>query len=115
MLAIRSKAVQGGASAKALAQFSLLCSDRESAYGQQPVENSIRSIAIDKKNWFFTSSEPAGQRAAANQSLWGTAKLNGLDPATWRKEALDKQPSWSNSRIDELLPLAAEQINLLNL
>ena len=45
-----------------------------------PVENTIRPIAIGKKNWLFTGSERAGKRAAAIQSLLGTAKLNGLDP-----------------------------------
>ena len=40
------------------------------------------SAAQDKKkNWLFTGSERAGKRAAAIQTLLGTAKLNGLDPA----------------------------------
>ncbi len=53
-----------------------------------PVENSIRPIALGKKNWLFASSERAGQRAAVIQTLLGTAKLNGLDPAAWLKDAL---------------------------
>lgn len=69
-----------------------------------PVENIIRPIAIGKKNWLFAGSERAGQRAAAIQSLLGTAKLNGLDPTVWLTETLDKLPTWPNSRIDELLP-----------
>ncbi len=71
-----------------------------------PVENSIRSIAIGKKNWLFAGSERAGKRAAAIQSLLGTAKLNGLDPHAWLKDTLEKLPVWPNSRIDELLPLS---------
>jgi transposase len=43
-------------------------------------------------------SERAGKRAAVIQSLLGTAKLNGLDPA-----------AWPNSRLDELLPLRLDQ------
>jgi transposase len=35
-----------------------------------------------------------------------TAKLNDLDPAAWLKDTLGKLPSWPNSRIDALLPLA---------
>jgi transposase len=70
-----------------------------------PVENAIRPIAIGKKNWLFAGSERAGKRAAVIQSLLGTAKLNGLDPAAWLKDTLDKLPTWPNSRIDELLPL----------
>jgi transposase len=72
-----------------------------------PVENAIRPIAIGKKNWLFAGSERAGKRAAAIQSLLATAKLNGLDPAAWLKDTLEKLPAWPNSRIDELLPLRA--------
>jgi transposase len=74
-----------------------------------PVENAIRTIALGKKNWLFVGSERAGRRAAAIQSLLGTAKLNGLDPATWLKDTLDKLPAWPNSRIDELLPFAPRE------
>jgi transposase len=71
------------------------------------VENDIRPIALGKKNWLFAGSERAGQRAAVIQSLLGTAKLNGLDPAAWLRETLEKLPTWPNSRIDELLPFAS--------
>lgn len=70
-----------------------------------PVENVIRPIAIGKKNWLFAGSERAGKRAAAIQTLLGTAKLNGLDSYAWLKDTLEKLPTWPNSRIDELLPL----------
>lgn len=48
-----------------------------------PIENAIRPIAIGKNNWLFTGSARAGRRAAAIQSLFATAKLNGLDPLQW--------------------------------
>ncbi|EIC29317.1 IS66 family transposase [Methylomicrobium album] len=70
-----------------------------------PIENSIRPIALGKKNWLFAGSERAGKRAAVIQTLLGTAKLNGLDPSAWLKDTLEKLPTWPNSRIDELLPL----------
>ena len=70
-----------------------------------PVENAIRPIAIVKKNWLFCGSERAGKRAAAIQSLLGTAKLNQFEPYAWLKDTLEKLPIWPNSRIDELLPL----------
>jgi hypothetical protein len=71
-----------------------------------PVENCIRPIALGKKNWLFAGSERAGQRAAVIQTLLATAKLNGLDPAAWLKDTLEKLPTWPNSRIDQLLPFA---------
>ena len=74
-----------------------------------PVENTLRPIAIGRKNWLFTGSERAGKRAAAIQSLLATAKLNGIEPYAWLKDTLEKLPVWPNSRIDELLPLRAIQ------
>jgi transposase len=76
-----------------------------------PVENIIRPIAIGKKNWLFTGSERAGKRAAAIQTLLGTAKLNGLDPAAWLRETLEKLPTCLNSEIDSLLPLRTHAIH----
>lgn len=75
-----------------------------------PIENAIRPIAIGKKNWLFAGSERAGKRAAAIQSLLGTAKLNGLEPCAWLRDTIEKLPLWPNSRIDELLPLRASSI-----
>lgn len=43
-----------------------------------PVESAIRPISIGKKNWLFVGSERAGGHASAIQSLFVTAKLNGL-------------------------------------
>ena len=71
-----------------------------------PIENAIRPIAIGKKNWLFAGSERAGRRAAAIQSLFATAKLNGLDPSRWLADTLEKLPTCPNSRIDSLLPFA---------
>ena len=61
----------------------------------------------------FTGSKRAGQRAAAIQTLFGTAQLNNLDPPAWLKDTLTKLPAWPNSRIDELLPLTPEFIESL--
>lgn len=74
-----------------------------------PIENAIRPIAIGKKNWLFVGSERAGQRAAAIQSLFATAKANGIEPHAWLIDTLNKLPTWRNSRIDELLPLRCQE------
>jgi len=67
---------------------------------------SARPLALGKKNWLFAGSEQAGQRAAAIQTLLGTAKFNEIDPAAWLSDPLEKLPTWPNSRFDELLPFA---------
>ena len=116
----RLQTANGGGSARAL-DYTLKRWKSLSRYAHtghlpidnNPVENVIRPIAIGKKNWLFTGSERAGQRASAIQTLFGTAKLNNINPVTWLKETLTKLPAWPNSRIDELLPLTPEFIKSL--
>lgn len=110
---LRPTVANGGALAKAI-DYSLkrwpalirYAASGDLPIDNNPVENAIRPIAVGKKNWLFAGSERAGKRAAAIQSLFATAKLNGIEPATWLKDTLDKLPVWPNSRIDELLPFA---------
>ena len=114
LIQTRSSVAEGGGTAKALdysiKRWPALMRYADSGVlpiDNNPVENAIRPIAIGKKNWLFAGSERAGKRAAAIQSLLGTAKLNGLDPHAWLQDTLEKLPAWPNSRIDELLPLKA--------
>lgn len=110
--ATRKTVANGSALAKAidysLRRWTALARYAESgAYpiDNNPVENTIRPIAIGKKNWLFAGSEMAGKRAAVIQSLLETARLNGIEPLAWLTDTLEKLPTWPNSRIDELLPL----------
>ena len=76
-----------------------------------PVENIIRPIALGRRKWLFTGSERARQRASPIQTMLGTAKLNGLDPAEWLRETLEKLPTFLNREIDSLLPLRTDSIH----
>ena len=113
LILTRIKTVNGGGSAKALdytlKRWPSLIRYAETGHlpiDNNPVENTICPLALGKKNGLFAGSERAGQRAAAIQTLLGTAKLNGIDPAAWLRDTLEKSPTWPNSRIDELLPFA---------
>jgi len=122
LLQTRAQTANGGGSAKAL-DYTLKRWHSLTRYARSghlpidnnPVENAIRPIAIGRKNWLFTGSERAGQRAAAIQTLFDTAKLNNLNPADWLKTTLEKLPTWPNSQIDELLPLKPEFIESLKI
>lgn len=111
--ATRLTVANGGGTAKAI-DYSLkrwpalvrYATDGALPIDNNPIENAIRPVCVGKKNWLFTGSERAGQRAAAIQSLLGTAALNGLDPAAWLRDTLEKLPTCLNSEIDSLLPLA---------
>jgi hypothetical protein len=48
-----------------------------------PAENALRPIAIGRKNWLFTGSADGGASAAIAYTLIHTAKLHGLNPATY--------------------------------
>jgi hypothetical protein len=117
LLSTRVTVANGGGTAKAidysLKRWSAL--SRYATKGQfpidnNPVENTIRPIALGKKNWLFAGSERAGKRAAAIQTLLGTAKLNGLDPAAWLRDTLETLPTCLNSQIDSLLPLRIDAL-----
>jgi transposase len=115
LLKTRVTVANGGGTAKAIdytlrrwAALSRYATDGRLPIDNNPVENEIRPIAVGKKNWLFVGSERGGIRAAAIQSLFATAKLNGLDPAAWLRDTLEKLPTCLNSQIDTLLPLRTQ-------
>ena len=69
-----------------------------------PVENSIRPVAVGRKNYLFAGSHEAAQRSAMLYSLLGTRKLHNLNPSDWLKNVLIILPSHPINRIKELLP-----------
>ncbi|MBK7493445.1 MAG: transposase domain-containing protein [Nitrosomonas sp.] len=56
-----------------------------------PVENTIRPIALGKKTG-CSPAPNAPENAAAIQTPAGTAKLNGLNPTEWLADTLEKTP-----------------------
>jgi transposase len=76
----------------------MLCIDNN------PVENSIRPVAVGRKNYLFAGSHEAAQRSAMLYSLLGTCKLHGINPFQWLKAVLEKLPAHPINRIHELLP-----------
>ena len=68
------------------------------------VENRVRPVALGRSNWLFAGPQRAGQRAATVMSLIQSAKINGHDPYRYLKNVLERLPTQSASRIDELSP-----------
>jgi transposase len=68
------------------------------------IENSIRPVAIGRKNYLFAGSHEAAQRAAMIYSFMGSCKMNGIEPYEWLKEILEKLPDTKMSELDSLLP-----------
>jgi transposase len=69
-----------------------------------PVENSIRPIAIGRKNYLFAGSHEAAQRSAMLYSLLGTCRLHNVNPFIWLKNILQRISSHPINKIADLLP-----------
>ena len=85
-------------------KLSLYTTDGMLNIDNNPVENSIRPVAIGRKNYLFCGSHEAAKRTAMLYSLLGTCKLNGVNPFYWLKDILERIPSFSIKNIKELLP-----------
>lgn len=67
-------------------------------------ENSIRPLAIGRRNWLFVGSLQAGVRAGVILSLIESAKLNGHDPWAYLKDVFERLPTLKNRDLAQLLP-----------
>ncbi|WP_340106414.1 IS66 family transposase [Rhodohalobacter sp. 8-1] len=52
------------------------------------VENTIRPLALGRKNYLFAGSHKGARRAAMVYSLLGTCKLHGVNPTQWLTHVL---------------------------
>jgi hypothetical protein len=69
-----------------------------------PVENSIRPVALGRKNYLFAGSHEAAKRSGMLYSLLGTCKMHGIEPYAWLKDVLHRIADHPVNRISELLP-----------
>jgi len=69
-----------------------------------PVENSIRPVALGRKNYLFAGSHEGAKRAAMMYSFLGTCKINDVEPFSWLKDVLTRIPDHSIRKLEELLP-----------
>lgn len=70
------------------------------------IENSIRPVALGRKNYMFCGSHEAAQNAAMIYSFLGTCKINDVNPYNWLKETLEVLPECKTSELPGLLPVA---------
>jgi transposase len=68
------------------------------------IENSIRPIALGRKNYLFAGSHEAAERAAMMYSFFGTCKINNVEPFAWLKDVLSRIQEHKANRLGELLP-----------
>ncbi len=65
---------------------------------------SIRPIALGRKNYLFMGSIGGGKAAATAYTLIETAKMNGVDPEAWLTWVLTHVADHKINKIDELMP-----------
>ncbi len=68
------------------------------------IENSIRPVALGRKNYLFAGSHEGAERTAMMYSFIGTCKLNNVEPFAWLEHVLKNISEHKANRIAELLP-----------
>lgn len=68
------------------------------------VENTIRPVAIGRKNYLFAGSHNGARRAAMLYSFLGTCKINDVNPFEWLRNTLEKIPTYPVNKLAQLLP-----------
>lgn len=68
------------------------------------VENSIRPVAIGRKNYMFAGSHERAQDAAMLYSMFATCKLHGVNPEHWLTNLFEKINATPKEQLHLLLP-----------
>lgn len=68
------------------------------------VENSIRPVSLGRKNYLFAGSHDAARRSAVFYSLFGSCKINNINPYEWLSDVLERIDDHPINRLEELLP-----------
>ena len=68
------------------------------------VENSVRPVAIGRKNYLFAGNHEAAQRSAMLYSLFATCKLHQVNPIEWLTYFFENINDHKINAIEQLLP-----------
>ncbi len=104
---LSSKSAMAGAIRYTLARWpalTLYLDDGLVEIDNNAAERALRVVALGRKNYLFAGSNAGGERAAAIDSLLGSAKLNGLDPEHYLRHVLATIADHPIHRVADLLP-----------
>lgn len=68
------------------------------------IENSIRPLALGRKNYLFAGSHKAAQNIAMMYSFFASCKVNEVNPLEWLTHTLEKILDHKANKLAELLP-----------
>lgn len=74
------------------------------------IENSIRPVALGRKNYLFAGSHEAAQRAAMIYSFFAICKKHEVNPFKWLKYTLQHIASINHKNIKNLYPQHYKQL-----
>lgn len=69
-----------------------------------PIESSIRGIALGRKNFLFCGSHLAAQRSAMLYFFIATCKLHQINLMDWLTDILGRISNTTQDQLDQLLP-----------
>lgn len=97
----------GKAITYAVLQWDDLC--RYTTDGAVPIDNNalereIRAVAVGRRNWTFCGSEGGGEWAARLYGMFGTCRLQGVNPYAWLEDVLTRVRDHPADRMAELAP-----------
>ena len=76
------------------------------------VENSIRPVAIGRKNYLFAGSHQAAQRAAMIYSFFAICQKHQVNPQEWLEYVMDNIMDTKYSQLHRLFPQNFKKIQL---
>ena len=68
------------------------------------IENSVRPLALGRKNYLFAGNHEAAENIAMFYSFFGTCKKNDIDPQKWLTYVINNINDTKTSQLKELLP-----------
>lgn len=83
--------------------LNLYCSNGWVEIDSNIAENTLRGVALGRKNWLFAASNAGGERVAVLCSLICTCRLNGVEPEAWLRYVLGHIQEWPVNRLRDLL------------
>lgn len=68
------------------------------------IENTIRPLAIGRKNYLFAGSHQSAQHIAMFYSFFASCKVNRVDPQAWLTDVLNRINDTKLNQLNTLLP-----------
>jgi hypothetical protein len=68
------------------------------------IENKIRPMAVDRKNYLFASSHKGAENIAMMYTFLGTCKARGVNPVDWLETTLERKGETKMTESHTLLP-----------